>query len=236
MNNVQRFREVLNLFDQGCRLKFHYGSGNDNDLYAMADNGKLGIIMQKYEAEKEPEEVLMTVDYSYPAWLSIVSDGMKEIHGDDMFDLIDHTYDKPPVLCITTNGDLNKNGDCVMGKGVALQFKNLFPKLPKYIGDLIKQYGNRVFNLGLYDYITSSGKHIPIRIMTFPTKHHWKEDSDINLIKKSCEEIIQVCDKYNYDTVFLPAPGVNNGRLNYKNTVEPVISLILDSRFYICFK
>lgn len=235
MNNVQRFREVLNLFDQGCRLKFHYGSDDDNDLYAMADNGKLGIIMQRTEPSKEPEEVLMAVDYSYPAWLSIVSDGMKEIHGDDMFDLIDHSFYKPPILCITTNGDLNKNGECVMGKGVAFQFKNLFPELPKRIGNYIQQYGNRVFNLGLFDY-TGSGEHIPIRIMTFPTKHHWKEDSDINLIKKSCEEIIQVCDKYDCDTVFLPAPGVNNGRLNYKSTVEPIISLILDSRFYICFK
>ena len=231
MNNVQRFREVLNLFDKGCQLKFHYGSDNDTSLYAMADNGKIGVIMQKYEEGKEAEDVLMTVDYEYPAWLSVVSSGMKEVHGDDMFDLLDRTFDKPPVLCITTNGDLNKNGECVMGKGVALQFKNLFPSLPQHIGSLIKQYGNRVFNLGLFNY-----KDIPIRIMTFPTKYHWKEDSDINLIKKSCEEILQVCNKFDVDTIFLPVPGVGAGKLNYKTTVEPVISLILDSRFYICFK
>ena len=231
MNDVQRFREVLNLFDQGCRLKFYYGSENDNNIYAMADNGKLGIITQKIESGKESEDILLTVDYSYPAWLSIVSGGMKEIHDDDMFDLIDHTYINSSVLCITTNGDLNKNGECIMGKGVALQFKNLFPDLPKRIGNFIQQYGNRVFNLGLFNY-----KGIPIRIMTFPTKHHWKEESDINLIRKSCEEIIQVCDKYNCDTIFLPAPGIGSGKLNYKTTVEPVISLILDSRFYICFK
>lgn len=235
MNNIQRFREVLNLFDKGCQLKFYYGSGNDNDLYAMADNGKIGVIMQKLETGKEPEDVLMTVDYEYPAWLSVVSGGMKEIHGDDMFDLIDESFFIPPVLCVTTNGDLNKNGECVMGKGVALQFKNLFPDLPKRIGSLIQQYGNRVFNLGLFDY-AGSGEHIPIRIMTFPTKHHWKEESDINLIKKSCEEIIQVCDKFKCDTVFLPAPGVGAGGLNYQNIVKPVLQLSLDDRFYICFK
>ena len=41
-------------------------------------------------------------------------------------------------VCITTNSILNKNGELVMGAGVAKRAKDLHKELPKLFGDAIK--------------------------------------------------------------------------------------------------
>ena len=128
---------------------------------------------------------------------------------------------------ITTNGITDKNGNAVMGRGIALQAKNLFHCEAK-LGQYLKTYGNRCFNLGQY----KRGNEI-FTLFSFPTKHHWKEDSDITLICKSAEQIMQMCDKFGITKCYLPPVGCGNGNLNWKTTVEPWLSMILDDRFII---
>lgn len=134
------------------------------------------------------------------------------------------------VICITTNGDVKNDGCCVMGRGIARQFRDMFPGIDKKLGEYITKYGNRCFQLGKG---TVNGK--TFIIVSVPVKHHWNEMADVTLISKSCDQLMEMADKYGYSKVYLPAPGCGNGRLNYENQVYPWISLILDDRF-VCVR
>lgn len=123
------------------------------------------------------------------------------------------------VLCITTNGFVKNDGACVMGRGIALEAKNKVPGLDYKLGEMIKQYGNRCLRIKTY-------------LWSFPVKHKWDQEADLKLIKKSCIELMQMIDKFEIKTVYLPRPGCGNGKLNWED-VEPVIAPLLDSRVVI---
>ena len=131
------------------------------------------------------------------------------------------------AVCITTNGIVKQNGCAVMGKGIALQADNLFHVSGK-LGQYLQTYGNRPFNLGV---ATLNG--ISFYLFSFPTKHHWKEDSDITLICDSAQKIVEMCDKFNVQKCYLPSVGCGCGNLNWDNTVKPWLSQILDNRFIV---
>lgn len=125
---------------------------------------------------------------------------------------------------ITTNGALRKDGACVMGRGCAAQAKERYPGIEYKLGERIRQYGNRCFYMRyqLFD-----------AILTFPVKHHWREKADIELIKKSCGEAMEMADRFGWHTVVLPRPGCGNGGLDYYEDVLPEIALLLDDRFRV---
>lgn len=129
------------------------------------------------------------------------------------------------VICITTNGSLKKDGACVMGRGIAKQIRDMFPGIDARLGEYIRKYGNRCFNLA--DAVINNKK---VRLISFPVKYNWNEMADITLICKSCEQLMEMADKYAYKRIYLPAPGCGNGCLNYENDVKPWIELILDNR------
>lgn len=122
--------------------------------------------------------------------------------------------------CVTTNGVLNKNGELVMGAGVALQASARFPELPKILGGFVSKYGNRVFFVRQFN------------LISFPTKYGWKDKSDIELIKKSSVECVELANKFNLKKVIMPQPGCGNGHLIW-NEVKRNIENILDDRFVV---
>ena len=131
-----------------------------------------------------------------------------------------------PVIAITTNGDINRFGACVMGRGCALQAKTLYPNIAIKLGTYLQKYGNRVFNMGIW------GKH---HILTFPVKHHWHEMADPKLIVTSCEQLIHALNKFDIPSIALPRPGCGNGHLNW-NTIKPLIAPLLDDRVTVVHK
>lgn len=149
---------------------------------------------------------------------------MLELHGNyDIFTL----PQRGEAVCVTTNGIVKQNGYAVMGKGIALQADNLFHVSYK-LGQYLETYGNRAFNLGV---VTRDS--IPFYLFSFPTKHHWKEDSDITLICKSAEQLVEMCNKFNVTKCYLPPVGCGCGNLNWENTVKPWLSQILDDKFIV---
>lgn len=134
------------------------------------------------------------------------------------------------AVCITTNGVVKKNGCAVMGAGIAKQASVRFSGLARNLGDRLTQYGNQAYNMGLYkDNIT--GKWT--RLITFPTKHHWRDKSDLELIEMSAKQIVDICDRRGITTCYLPRPGCANGGLDWNSQVKPLIDRILDDRFVI---
>lgn len=136
------------------------------------------------------------------------------------------------ALCVTTNGIVKSDGHAVMGAGIAKQANDML-HLSEKLGGYIKQYGNRAFNLGVYqrDYINQPLVHFTV--FSFPTKHHYKEDSDINLICQSAEQLVEMCNKFGIHKCYLTPPGCGCGHLNWEQTVKPWLSMILDDRFIV---
>lgn len=138
------------------------------------------------------------------------------------------------AICITTNGVVKADGHAVMGAGIAKTANERF-QLSARLGEYLKQYGNRAFNMGIYQ---RYHLNMPIffTIFTLPTKHDWKENSDITLICKSCEQLMEMCTKFGITKCYLTPPGCGCGNLNYETTVKPWISQILDDRFIVVLR
>lgn len=129
---------------------------------------------------------------------------------------------KADAYCVTTNGSVKKNGEAVLGRGCAREWKERYPLAPKLLGLILQQKGNHVFCMS----------RAP-RIFTFPVKHQWFEPADPILIVQSAHELLEseqeVSGKEGQTQIIvLPRPGCGNGQLNWKD-VKPLISFLPDN-------
>lgn len=141
-------------------------------------------------------------------------------------------------VCIPTNGIVKANNYAVMGAGLALAFANKFPKLPERLGGYLSKYkDNKPYILGA---VKDNNFFIPKKeelndsclIISFPTKNHYKNDSDLFLIENSCINLVNYANNLNLKNIYLPKPGIGLGKLNYTD-VEPILKKYLDDRFSI---
>ena len=144
---------------------------------------------------------------------------MKEIYG-DLWKLAD--TGKYDLVCITTNGFVKSGGEAVMGRGCALEATKKFKNIKKNLGKLLKTNGNKV------QIVDETSEYY---LVSFPVKHNWWEEADIELIESSCYQLMKMIADKN-TKVLLPRPGCGNGKLAWEN-VKEVIESILDDRIYI---
>lgn len=141
------------------------------------------------------------------------------------------------AICVTTNGVVKANGELVMGKGIALQFAQRWPRLPMLAGQLVEGLGNHVHYVAA-QFPEIDGTDHTVRVVTFPTKHHWRDKSDLNLIIQSAKELVKLANgdptsRSRWEKVLLTRPGCGNGGLDWEREVKPAIQNILDDRFVI---
>lgn len=127
-------------------------------------------------------------------------------------------------ICITTNGFVKPNGRAVMGRGCALEAKEKIKDIDYFLGWRIKNYGNHVQPLCYFE-----GK----TIYSFPVKHNWWETADIELIKRSCQELKR--EAVHNARILLPRPGCGNGHLRWEY-VGPVIEALLPENVVVVYK
>lgn len=151
---------------------------------------------------------------------------MKIIQTQDIF-LLPQGPDE--AIGITTNGCIKKDGTAVMGRGMALYADQRFG-LSETLGRYLAEYGNQAFYLGVRQ-DRRTGRSMSV--VSFPTKHDWRDYSDLNLIVQSCHQAMSICDKFGIRKFYLTKPGCANGRLDWESMVRPVIEPILDDRFVI---
>lgn len=135
------------------------------------------------------------------------------------------------AVCVTTNGVIKNNGCAVMGAGIAKACAELFPDIPLKLGYNLKNNGNRVYNMGLVQY-----GNLQYNLITFPTKHHWRDNSDKDLIRLSCKQLKQLCIDEGIQKCYLPQPGCTNGHLDWEVDVEPILHAELDDRFIVVIR
>ena len=149
---------------------------------------------------------------------------MIEIEGD----LWDYLKYPDSVVCITTNGFIKKNGEAVMGRGVAAQAKDRFPELPVKLGKKIKRYGNRVqVILDRGGMAKKSVSSFP-KIVAFPVKYNWWERADLDLIRISAKQLRKMAREWDGLHFYLPRPGCHNGRLNWEDVRPVLLSQLAD--------
>ena len=137
------------------------------------------------------------------------------------------------VRAITTNGFVKKNGECVMGRGCAMQARDRWPWLAERLGSALRQYGNRCFTWWVEG-------DPDFRLLTFPVKPAhgpngepgWSCEADLGLIEQSARQAMEMADKYGWERIVLPRPGAGNGRLPWL-AVRAVLYPILDHRFHV---
>jgi hypothetical protein len=122
-------------------------------------------------------------------------------------------------VCVTTNGERNKKGEAIMGRGIAYEAATRFPACRRILSSKLASDGNHVFDLGTYNSKT---------IVSFPTKHEWRQKSDVDLIRQSCVELLTLWRADHEKTgvmkrVLLPRPGCANGGLRYESDVRPIL-------------
>jgi len=107
----------------------------------------------------------------------------------------------------------------VMGKGIALQFKNAFPDNFKAYRDAVKSGS---FQLGkvLVVPVNSIGK---VRyIINFPTKDHWRYPSKIEWVESGLKDLRTKIRENHIKSIALPPLGCGNGGLDWEQ-VRPMI-------------
>lgn len=107
----------------------------------------------------------------------------------------------------------------VMGKGIALQFKNTFPENFKVYSDAVKAGS---FQLGkvLVVPVNPIGK---VRyVINFPTKGHWRYPSKLEWIQTGLKDLREKIRENGITSLALPPLGCGNGGLDWEQ-VRPII-------------
>ncbi|MDD5189026.1 MAG: macro domain-containing protein, partial [Methanoregula sp.] len=89
----------------------------------------------------------------------------------------------------------------VMGKGVALQFKIAFPQMFKEYQKACKLGHVKIGKMYVYQNNPNSN---PKFIINFPTKIHWKQDSDLEFIREGLKSLLEVIKSNNIKSIALP--------------------------------
>lgn len=121
----------------------------------------------------------------------------------------------------------------VMGKGIALQFKNMFPNNFKIYSNACKNQEVKIGKLLVVEEETLlKGKKI---IINFPTKTNWKLPSEYNYIEAGLVELVKVINEKGIKSIAIPPLGSGNGGLDW-NRVKIILGKYLttiDCEIYI---
>lgn len=98
----------------------------------------------------------------------------------------------------------------VMGKGIALEFKNRFPEMNR---DYVKRCNNKSVKLGKpYLFKAQDGTWI----LNFPTKNHWRSVTSLNDIIDGMKYMLDNYNKWGVTSLAVPPLGCGYGQLEWR--------------------
>jgi len=123
----------------------------------------------------------------------------------------DDLFQSPAKVLVNT---VNTVG--VMGKGIALDFKKIYP-------DMFKRY-QEICEQGLLDvgklWIYKTGNKW---ILNFPTKKHWRQKSKVEYIAAGLQKFVATYDAKGISSISFPMLGCGNGELDWESEVRPIM-------------
>jgi O-acetyl-ADP-ribose deacetylase (regulator of RNase III) len=122
----------------------------------------------------------------------------------------------------------------VMGKGVALQFKDAFPDNFLAYEDACRRGAVEIGRM----FVTETGRlEGPRWIINFPTKKDWRHPSKIEYVSLGLTDLVRVIRERGIKSVALPALGCGLGGLDWsevKQAIEAALGNLpdVDARIY----
>lgn len=107
----------------------------------------------------------------------------------------------------------------VMGKGIALEFKNRYPEMFKVYQKKCQEKNFDIGNLLLW-------KKEDKWVLLFPTKKHWRSPSKIEYIERGLKKFVQSYEELGIESIAFPRLGCGNGGLDW-NIVRPIMEKYL---------
>jgi O-acetyl-ADP-ribose deacetylase (regulator of RNase III) len=121
----------------------------------------------------------------------------------------------------------------VMGKGIALQFKEAFPVNNKKYIDACKNEELQTGKLlAIKDQNALLGEKL---IINFPTKKHWRNPSKYEYIEDGLKALAELISKENIKSIAVPPLGCGNGGLDWSRVKELIIQYLspLDADIFV---
>jgi O-acetyl-ADP-ribose deacetylase (regulator of RNase III) len=111
----------------------------------------------------------------------------------------------------------------VMGKGIALMFRESFPENTRQYENACKIGGIKVGSI----FVTANDALIgPKWILNFPTKKHWRNPSKLEWIRSGLVDLVNVIRANKIRSIAIPPLGCGNGGLDWRD-VRPLIELAM---------
>ena len=108
----------------------------------------------------------------------------------------------------------------VMGKGIAKDFKSIYPEMFTRYQELCER---GQFNIGqLWPYRTPNKL-----ILNFPTKKHWRSPSRPEYIEAGLRNFAAKYHVYGVTSISFPLLGCGNGELDWESQVQPLMEQFL---------
>lgn len=111
----------------------------------------------------------------------------------------------------------------VMGKGIALMFKERFPENFQAYAAACKAGEVRLGEM----FVTENDELLrPRWIINFPTKDHWRSNTRLEWIEQGMDSLVRVIEERRIGSIAVPPLGCGNGGLDWRD-VKPVIESAL---------
>ena len=104
----------------------------------------------------------------------------------------------------------------VMGKGIALEFKRLFPEMYRRYRDLCERGQLDIGMLWLY-------KTPNKWVLNFPTKRHWRHPSRVDYVQAGLKKFVESYPDLGIHSIAFPPLGCGNGQLDFESQVKPLM-------------
>lgn len=111
----------------------------------------------------------------------------------------------------------------IMGKGIALQFKQAYPGNFRAYETACRHGDVRLGKMFTYKTGQLDG---PRFVVNFPTKGHWRSKSKLSDIKAGLADLRDVIQEQGIQSVAVPPLGCGNGGLDWQD-VRPLIEAAL---------
>ena len=108
----------------------------------------------------------------------------------------------------------------VMGKGIAKDFKRIYPEMFSHYQQICEKGSFGIGNLWLY-------KTTNKWVLNFPTKRHWRQPSHPEYIEAGLKKFVEIYHVYGITSISFPLIGCGNGELDWETQVQPLMERYL---------
>jgi O-acetyl-ADP-ribose deacetylase (regulator of RNase III) len=126
------------------------------------------------------------------------------------------------------------NTEGVMGKGIALQFKQAYPQMFRAYQNACEMGSVKLGKVHVYDMGGLVGG--PRWIINFPTKGHWRSRSRIVDIEAGLQDLVDTIKRLNIHSIAIPPLGCGHGGLDWADIrplIESKLSVLPDVKILI---